>query len=323
MTPGQWYERLALAGPPAAHELVPPPRFRGLTFDSYQLDPAVPGQAEAVARIRDFVWLGRSWWRRWLARDAPGLYLDGPFGVGKTHLLAACCTEADGERRYLPFSDAMSLIAARGIDDAVELLAADLVCLDEFELDDPAHTRLADLLLERLVARGARIVTTSNTVVGELGDGRFAVEQFRAQLTRIGALFSAVHVPGRDHRRLAVPEGEDPPQWRRDRDPEAAPGWLVCTPAELDGLLERLPLIALRRLAAELPGLAVIGLAPFADQLAALRFVHLIDRLYDWRVPVRVRARCALADLFPSPPLRSAFRRKHRRCQSRLAELCA
>ena len=28
-------------------------------------------------------------------------------------------------------------------------------------------------------------------------------------------------------------------------------------------------------------------------------------------------------ELFPEPPLRAAFHRKHRRCQSRLVELCA
>ncbi|MCS6970273.1 MAG: AFG1/ZapE family ATPase [Planctomycetota bacterium] len=322
MRPAEVIQRFALAAPPGPEELVPPPRFQRLSLASFEIDPEVPGQAEAVARIRDFVWLGRQWWRRWLARDLPGLYLDGPFGVGKTHLLAACFCEADGERRYLSFSDALSLLTARGLDDTVELLAADLLCLDEFDLDDPAQVRLADQLLERLIERGTRIIATSNAVVGDWGSGTLPSEQFRAQLTRIGAAFAVVHVPGRDRRRLLVAEGEDPPQWAASL-PEAPASWLACSQAQLDELLQQLPLIALRRLAAALPGLQLSGVAPFHDQLAALRFVHLVDRLYDWRVPLRAVARCRLAELFPSPPLRSAFRRKHRRCQSRLSELCS
>lgn len=303
---------------------VPPPRFAACRFDTYEVDDGVPGQAEAVAEVRRFAGASTSRLSRWLRRTGrPGLYLDGSFGVGKTHLLAACWHEAGGERRYLPFSDAMNLMTMHGPQRAADLLAADLVCLDEFEIDDPANTRLADLLLGLLAERGARFVTTSNTVVGELGDGRMAVDLFRAQLTRIGASFSGVHVPGRDHRRLKVREGDDPPQWGPAVAPCDDPRWLNLGAAELDAFLTGVPVVNLRRLAAALGGLAVLDLAPFHDQIAALRFTHLVDRLYDWGVPMRVRSACRIAELFPEPPLRSAFHRKHRRCQSRLTELCA
>ena len=316
--------RALLAAPVAPADLVPPPRFHDASFAGYAVDPAVPGQADAVAQVRDFAWAGNGWLRRVLgARGRPGLYLDGPFGVGKTHLLAACFHETDGERRYLSFSDAMSLMTMRGPQQAAELLAADLVCLDEFELDDPTNTRLADLLLGLLAERGARFVTTSNTIIGELGDGRMAVDLFRAQLSRIGESFQGVHVPGADHRRLKVRDGEDPPQWGPAVDPEIREGWICLEAARLDALLTGLPVVNLRRLAARVRGVCVLGLGQFDDQLAALRFAHLVDRLYDWCVPMRVRASCRIADLFPEPPLRAAFHRKHRRCQSRLTELCA
>lgn len=315
--------RALLSTPVAPTDFVPPPRFHACRFDTFDVDAGVPGQAAAVGAVRDFAWAGNGLIARWFARKPPGLYLDGAFGVGKTHLLAACCNEADGQRRYLAFSEAMGLMTMHGAERAADLLAADLVCLDEFELDDPANTRLADLLLGLLVERGARLITTSNTVVGELGDGRMAVDLFRAQLARIGAAFTGVHVPGRDHRRLKVREGEDPPGWGARVEPPAADGWLVLDAGALDALLTEVPVVNLRRLAAALTGLAVVDLAPFADQLPALRFTALIDRLYDWNVPLRVRAQATIADLFPEPPLRSAFHRKHRRCQSRLTELCA
>ena len=94
----------------------------------------------------------------------------------------------------------MSLCTQLGPNGAAERLQADLVCFDEFELDDPSYTRLADLLLDQLVAGGAKIVVTSNTVPGELGVGRMFVDRFRAQLDRVAQHFHDVHVPGSDFR---------------------------------------------------------------------------------------------------------------------------
>jgi cell division protein ZapE len=315
--------RALLAAPAAPAELVPPPRFRDATFATYAIDRTVPGQAAAVAAVQAFAGTGNGLLNRWFGSGRPGLYLDGSFGVGKTHLLAACYHEATGTRRYCPFSDAMSLMTMRGPQEAAALLAADLVCLDEFELDDPANTRLADLLLGLLAERGARFVTTSNTVVGELGDGRMAVDLFRAQLSRIGGACHGVHVPGHDHRRLQVRDGDDPPLWGPQIEPEDDEGWVCLGADELDILLTGLPVVSLRRFATAINGLCVLALRPFEDQLAALRFVNLVDRLYDWCVPMRVRSACRVGELFREPPLRSAFHRKHRRCQSRLTELCA
>ncbi len=316
--------RALLTAPAAPTDLVPPPRFRDASFASYVVDQAIPGQGEAVAAVQAFAGAGNGLLRRWFSRAGkPGMYLDGSFGVGKTHLLAACYHEATGTRRYLAFSDAMSLMTMHGAQEAARLLAADLVCLDEFELDDPANTRLADLLLGLLAERGTRFVTTSNTVVGELGDGRMAVDLFKAQLSRIGDSFHGVHVPGRDHRQLKVRDGDDPPLWGPQVGPTSDDGWLCLGADRLDALLSGLPVVNLRRFAAGVRGICVLDLAPFEDQLAALRFVNLVDRLYDWCVPMRIRATCRVGELFPEPPLRTAFHRKHRRCQSRLTELCA
>jgi len=313
--------RELLTAPAAPTDLVPPPRFHEAHFASYIVDTAVPGQAAAVDAVEAFATASNGFFSRWLGKTTPGLYLDGSFGVGKTHLLAACFHAAGGERRYLSFSDAMSLMTMRGPQATADLLAADLVCLDEFELDDPANTRLIDLLLGLLADRGARFVTTSNTVVGELGDGRMAVDLFRQQLSRIGDAFTGVHVPGRDHRLLKVRDGDDPPLWGAEIEPEDDEGCLCLDAGALDDVLTGLPVVNLRRFAASVQGVCVLDVQPFEDQLMALRFVNLVDRLYDWCVPMRVRSRCRIAELFPEPPLRAAFHRKHRRCRSRLTEL--
>ncbi len=83
----------------AAHDLVaglvPPPHFGNVSFDSYRPDPYYASQAAAVAGARAFVAVAdqpkrRGWLRRGAPAEArPGIYFDGGFGVGKTHLLAS------------------------------------------------------------------------------------------------------------------------------------------------------------------------------------------------------------------------------------------
>lgn len=310
--------------PPAASELVPPPRFAQATFAGYRLDPGVAGQAVAVAAVKSFA-AGQGGWRAWFGGGPRGLYLDGGFGVGKTHLLAAAFHASGGSRRHLAFSEAMGLMALLGHTATASLLAADLVCIDEFELDDPANVRLADLLLRLLIERGCRVLATSNTVPGELGHGRMAVDQFRNVLSRIAERFTSVHVPGPDHRAVRLPPGSAPPGWALGTgEAAAAPAaWPRFTARALDSLLTDVPLPSLRRLASALPGLAIAGAEPFTDPLAALRFVHLVDRLYEWNVPLRVGARCPIGALFPAHHCLAAFAKKHRRCESRLIEMCA
>ena len=311
-----------LRAPLSADELVPPPRFNDKTFANYEVGQ--PEQAAAVARVQSFALAGpRRWWQ-WSRRDEqPGLYLDGDFGVGKTHLLAAAWHACRGPKRYLCFSDMISLAIILGHRGCVDLLASELVCIDEFELDDPGNTRLADLVIDGLVARGSRIVVTSNTVPGELGHGRLFVDQFRRQLARVAAAFADVHVPGEDYRqRFRAEDESDPPGWGVAVEAFDRADAAVLGAEELDKVLSDIPIANLRRLAAALPRLTVRSMSRFEEQLPALRFVHLVDRLYDWQVPLRVQSDTAIRDLF-SPEFRElGFAKKYRRCCSRLVELC-
>src|SRR6185312_8008555 len=76
-------------------QLVPPPTFADATFANYHPDPAEPTQSSAVAACQRFCEQAVQRRRRkklFGRRDAlpgVGLYIDGGFGVGKTHLLAA------------------------------------------------------------------------------------------------------------------------------------------------------------------------------------------------------------------------------------------
>ncbi|WP_347568811.1 AFG1/ZapE family ATPase, partial [Microbacterium lacticum] len=76
--------------------LVPPPQFDDATFETYRADPEHPSQQEAKDLLIAFSRGGAPAERGGLFRRAkkapemkPGVYLDGGFGVGKTHLLAS------------------------------------------------------------------------------------------------------------------------------------------------------------------------------------------------------------------------------------------
>ena len=77
-------------------QLVPPPTFADVSFDTYRPDPAEPSQTAAVQACRQFCEQAvqrRAGKKKLFGRrevlPGVGLYLDGGFGVGKTHLLAS------------------------------------------------------------------------------------------------------------------------------------------------------------------------------------------------------------------------------------------
>ena len=142
--------------------------------------------------------------------DGPtGVYLDGGYGVGKTHLLASLWHEAPGPKLFATFVELTHLVGALGFHDAVaELSDHRLVCVDEFELDDPGDTVLVSTLLSRLREAGVRLAATSNTLPGKLGEGRFATADF---LREIQGLLGVVRL-GPDRRRgLPAPGAAEGP----------------------------------------------------------------------------------------------------------------
>ena len=240
---------------------------------------------------------------------------------GKTHLLAAAWHAAPGSKSYLSFAEAINLCVLESPDKAIDMLAADLICIDEFELDDPSNTRMADLLCDGLVRKGCRLLVTSNTVPGELGVGRLFVDQFRAQLVRISELFTDIHVPGRDYRQRQS-QGSDlgSQRWSADEQAITGPGCLCLSFTELNRFLEMTPMVHLRLLGKIIKHITILGLETFPDQIPALRFVHLIDRAYDQQITLSVRSSIPISDCFHPEYRDWAFAKKYRRCTSRLSE---
>src|ERR1700748_1385186 len=191
-------------------QLTPPPTFADASFASYHPDPAEPSQSAAVVVCQQFCERaverrrarGRLRGRR-EATPGVGLYLDGGFGVGKTHLLAAAYRQLPDDpahpKAFATFMALPQLAGVFGFVECVDLLADyTLLCIDEFELDDPGNTTLISRLLSQLVESGVSVAATSNTLPEQLGEGRFAVQDFLREINTLASIFTTARIEGAD-----------------------------------------------------------------------------------------------------------------------------
>jgi cell division protein ZapE len=315
-------------------EMVPPPRFADVRFDTYVPDDTQPSQAAAVEQLSAFagtVDVARARRRGWLRRrnatadGVSGVYLDGGFGVGKTHLLASLWHAADvpaEQKSFCTFVELTHLVGALGFGPAVEALSTRrLLCIDEFELDDPGDTVLISTLLARLTEAGVRMAATSNTLPDKLGEGRFAATDFLREIQALSARFSVVRVDGEDYRHRGLPSAPTP-LTDAEIDAGAADGTGV-TLDQFDELCTHLAGVHPSRYGPLLDGVSrvhVRGLRTVDDQSVALRLVVLVDRLYDREIPV-VASGVPIDELFAPDLLAGGYRKKYFRAISRLASL--
>src|SRR5689334_11510931 len=105
--------------------MVPPPRFDGARFETYVPDAAQPSQALAVTTLRAFAETLAPVKRRFGRKpeqQRPGVYLDGGFGVGKTHLVTSLWHVSPAPRAYCTFVELTHLVGALGFGGTVEAL---------------------------------------------------------------------------------------------------------------------------------------------------------------------------------------------------------
>ncbi|MGQ0837867.1 cell division protein ZapE [Actinokineospora sp.] len=312
--------------------LVPPPRFGEVRFETYLPDAAEPSQAAAVAACAAFAArVGESAREQPLLRrifggtaapGRPGLYLDGGFGVGKTHLLASVWHAVPGPKSYATFVELTYLVGALGFAEAVNRLRDNrLLAIDEFELDDPGDTTLVGRLLAELTDAGVRVAATSNTLPDRLGEGRFAAGEFLREIQALAARFAVVRVDGPDYRHRGLPDAPDPlPDADLTASAAAIPG---STVDDFDALCAHLATLHPSRYGKLVAGVAAVhlrGVRALSEQDVALRLVAFADRLYDRAVPVAVSGEPVSA-LFTPEMLRGGYRKKYSRAVSRLVAL--
>ncbi|WP_245984804.1 cell division protein ZapE [Streptomyces tateyamensis] len=312
-------------------EMVPPPRFAGVSFGSYLPDPTQPSQAEAVTVLAEFA-AGlnaaeaprRGWFRR--AAPAPtgpaGVYLDGGYGVGKTHLLASLWHAVPGPKAFGTFVELTNLVGALGFQQAVATLSGHkLLCIDEFELDDPGDTVLVSTLLSRLVEAGVKLAATSNTLPEKLGEGRFAATDFMREIQGLSAHFRSVRIDGQDYRHRGLPAA--PPPYTDQQVAERAEQAPGAALDDFPALLRHLSAVHPSRYGALLDDVHAVflqGVCPVEDQSTALRLVVLADRMYDRELPITASG-IPFDQVFSAEMLKGGYRKKYLRAVSRLVAL--
>ena len=333
--------RPSLTADELAAGFVPPARFAGVRFDNYVPNPAHPSQAAALGALEAFGAVlaepaagdgGGRFFRR-ARTSAPAspaaLYLDGGYGVGKTHLIAALFHAVPGPAAYLTFAELTAVIGFVGMDEAVRAFSRyRLLCIDEFELDDVANTLMAVTFLRRVLPgeerpTGTRVATTSNSVPDQLGEGRFAADDFKREIAAIAAHFDVLRIDGPDYRATSIVPVESLDDAEVAAVLERATG--VASDDGFDDLLSHLRAVHPVQFAALIDGLDTVvvrGLHPIANQGDALLFVHLVDELYDAGVTVAATG-CGVHELFPEPYRSGGYRKKYGRAESRLSALLA
>lgn len=317
-------------------QLRPPPTFADVSFATYRPDPAEPTQAAAVVACQQFCRQAmerRAGRRKLLGRRAVlpgvGLYLDGGFGVGKTHLLASAYYALPGDgpesstpKAFATFGELTQLAGVFGFSECIELLAGyTAVCIDEFELDDPGNTTLISRLLSSLVERGVSVAATSNTLPEQLGEGRFAAQDFLREINTLASIFTTVRIEGPDYRHRGLPPAPQPPS---DAEVVARAARVDgATLDDFDALCAHLASMHPSRYLTLVEGVTAVfltGVHGIDDQNVALRLVALTDRLYDAGIPV-VASGDKLDTIFSDEMLAGGYRKKYLRAMSRLLAL--
>jgi cell division protein ZapE len=295
-------------------ELVPPREFSSASFENYFPNDAFPTQSQAKNILVEFSNNAKS-------SKLPGIYLDGGFGVGKTHLLAATFHAFKGKRKaYGSFIAFTALIGALGFANALkELKSYQFVAIDEFELDDPGNTMIMSRLINELAATGVRFAVTSNTPPNALGEGRFASADFQREILGIGRQFEMLRVDGEDYRHR-----EFDAVHRSFNDTELI-DWasLLGTVDSFDDVLAKLATVHPSLYSKLLDGVrrcALLGAHTLQSQNDGLRLVAFIDRAYELQVGLRSSG-TPLTDIFPAEFIESGYKKKYLRAISRLGAL--
>ena len=293
----------------SAEELLagfrPSERFGEVSFDSYIPDPNQPSQAEAVQKLKTFGdkinkggnsggFFGKLFGGKKKDSAKSGLYLDGGFGVGKTHLLASLWHYVDGPKAFGTFVEYTNLVGALTFRKTVEALSR------------------------------YKLVATSNTLPGALGEGRFAAEDFKREIQVLAEQFEVHRVDGEDFRHRGLPAAPEPitPAAFDAKVEEVFDGKTVGidTFSELVEHLAKVHPSRYRQFIDGLQGIAWRDVHPITEQAVALRFVVLADRLYDKDLPI-VSSGVPFDQVFTPEMLAGGYQKKYFRAVSRLTAL--
>ncbi|HET9135644.1 MAG TPA: cell division protein ZapE [Candidatus Kapabacteria bacterium] len=316
-------------------ELRPPKHFDHAEFLNYIPEPEYPSQAAAVKTISKFTHdlesnPDQNIFKKLFGStsEGHGVYLDGGFGVGKTHLLASAYHSFNGAKAYLSFQELMFLVGLQTLSGVVTSLSDyKLLVIDEFELDDPANTRISTNMLQQLFNAGVSILTSSNTPPGALGEGKFSVEDFQRELGALTKRFKTLRIEGEDYRTTHLTGSTGDTTWvATDAELELltgkASGSIIdMNFAEFLKVLSKVHPMRIRNALSKIDTIILHNITQISHPHEALRFVYAIDKAYDNNIVFMASSSVAIDDLFHKSYFIGGDTKKYLRTMSRLKEM--
>ncbi len=300
-----------------------PKRFQTASFDNFVADGRFPGQKLAIKKIYEILAEpepSRSFlpWRKQAPKpDYRGVYLDGPPGIGKTHLLAAAFQAADDPKLFATFDEFSAAAGTLGMKRLRQLLRRQkLVCIDEIDLRDPGNIMLLTSLVRAMLEGEARILATANADPTAMDSGHSYADEFARELGEIAEAFAVIEVDGVDWR-----ESGDSIRNRGRRDDRQARQVTFDDDSLRRFLAETHPMYDAAWLD-EVDRIRLTRLAPMRDTDEALRFVRFVDRVYDRDVDLVIeKIDAPLEEVLAPVRTDRRFGLHYARCRSRLIEL--
>lgn len=315
--------------------LQPPPQFSSVSFTNYIADPQQNSQTEALLNIINFSKtinkqtpkkiFGLTIKKQKPTQNCNGIYLDGGFGVGKTHLLAALWHNTTGSKAFGSFVNYTNLVGALGFKNTISALKKfSLVCIDEFELDDPGDTVMMSRLMRELTDAGVKLAATSNTLPNALGEGRFAAQDFNREIQTLAKQFLVIRIDGKDYRhRDSTNFLESTSTTQIQKTLQKISTKNLVTTDNFSNFLQHIEKIHPSKYKFMLNNISCVfwhNIFQIINQNVALRFVAFVDCLYDANIPIIVSG-SNLAEIFSTEILKGGYQKKYYRALSRLLAL--
>lgn len=309
-------------------QLIPHPKFKDCTFENYMDDKNYPSQAMLKDRLMEISMSEKkkakfSLFKKKKTKISKNIYIDGKYGIGKTHLLSACFNMFKGTKAFMSFLELTYFINFLGLDKTIEHFKnIDLLLLDEFDLDDPATTRMVARFIDS-INEETTIVTTSNRLPRELGGGKFDVTMFEKELGIISKTFDVVTIEGKSFR---INLGAWKAIYINEKFDELFKNYESNkhkTITDYSNLIEKLrenhP-FKFFVIPKECDAVFIDKFQPIQNINDAIRFAIFIDYCYYHNTKLFFRG--SLKDnIFPDEIMNTSFKRLFLRCNSRLDEL--
>jgi len=199
-----------------------------------------------------------------------------------------------------------------------------LLCIDEFELDDPGDTMIMSRFLKELAAKGVKFAATSNTPPAALGEGRFAADRFQREIQSVADRFEIVRIDGDDYRhrdstfKFQAFETSQLPTFGESPKSRS----LVSSFDDLLKFLGSIHQSRYAKVAEQFDEVLITDVRLINDQFEGIRFVSFIDRCYEAGIALRFTG-ISPNQIFREDHLLGAYRKKYLRCLSRLAAMCS